>query len=142
MKERFTDIPKNQNFGRAEGGQTPFSADREQQEKTRENIRNMRDYKHPSWFRSSRKGTLTEIRDILRRQEISREFEEMVAFRARLNEKIDRKKEEALAGTPEGEEKLTIGKLVLAILAAILSAPADIAEQTAKDAQEQAKKAA
>jgi hypothetical protein len=141
MKERFTGIPKNQNFARAEGGQTSFSAGREQQETTRENIRNIRDYKQPSWFQTSRKGTLTEIRDLLRRQEISREFEEMVAFRKNLNEKLDRKREEALAGTPEDEEKLTIGKLVLAIVAAILSAPADIAEQTVKDTQEQVKAA-
>jgi hypothetical protein len=141
MKERFTGIPKNQNFARAEGGQTSFSAGREQQETTRENIRNIRDYKHPSWFQTSRNGTLTEIRDLLRRQEISREFEEMVAFRKNLNEKLDRKREEALAGTPEDEEKLTIGKLVLAIVAAILSAPADIAEQTVKDTQEQVKAA-
>jgi hypothetical protein len=141
MKERFTGIPKNQNFARAEGGQTSFSAGREQQETTRENIRNIRDYKQPSWFQTSRKGTLTEIRDLLRRQEISREFEEMVAFRKNLNEKLDRKREEALAGTSEDEEKLTIGKLVLAIVAAILSAPADIAEQTVKDTQEQVKAA-
>jgi hypothetical protein len=137
VKERYSDIPKYQNFARAEGEQTPFSADREQPSSTWEDIRN---YRQP-WSRSSRKGTLTEIRDILRRQEISREFEEMVAFRKNLNEKLDRKRDEALAGTPEEDEKLTIGKLVLMILAAVLSAPADIAEQTAKDAQEQAKAA-
>jgi hypothetical protein len=152
MTERYTGRPENQRFARggASGNErawqktresaNPFANQTEQTASARENIRNLNNDRQ-QWFRSSRKGTLTEIRDILRRQEISREFEDMVAFRQRLNEKLDRKRDEALAGTPEGEEKLTIGKLVLLIIAGLLSAPADIAEQTAKDAQEQAKAA-
>jgi hypothetical protein len=153
MTERFTGKPENQRFTRGGAGRqentrpnpgesaTPFGNRREQTGSTWENIRNIKDYKQPSWFRSSGKGTLTEIRDILRRQERRQEIEEMSAFSARIDEKLFGKRQEAPAGADEGEERLTIGQLVLAMLAAILSAPADIAEQTAKDAQEQAKAA-
>lgn len=86
---------------------------------------------------------IEEIRDILRRQEIRQELADMSAFSARLDEKLFGKRQEARAGRPEeGEEQLTIGQLVLAIIAGMLSSPADIAEQTAKDAQEQVKMAA
>ena len=93
-------------------------------------------------MRGGKTRTLEEIRDILRRQEIRRELEDMAAFSARLDQKLFGKKTEALPRAQEGEERLTIGQLVLAIIAGILSAPADIAEQTARDAQEQAKMAA
>jgi hypothetical protein len=137
MKEQYTGIPKYQDFARAKGGQTPFSANREPSS-TWEDIRN---YK-PPWSQTTRKSTLTEIRDLLRRQERRQEIAEQVAFSKNLNEKLFGKRQEAPAVVEEGEEKLTLGKLVLMILAAILSAPANIAEQTAKDAREQAEKAA
>jgi hypothetical protein len=60
------------------------------------------------WLQSSCKGTLTEIRDHLRRQEIRQKLADMEAFSDRLNETFNRQREEALAGTQEGEEKLTV----------------------------------
>jgi hypothetical protein len=156
MTERYTGIPKDQKFapGGASGrerawqnpreARNPFANRREQTGSARENIHNLHTQRQ-EWLHSMRGGKtrpIEEIRDILRRQEIRRELQNMAAFSARLDQKLFGKKTEALPGAEEGEERLTIGQLVLAIIAGILSAPADIAEQTAKDAQEQAKKAA
>jgi hypothetical protein len=157
MTERFTGIPKDQKFapGGASGRErtrqnprdtaNPFANRREQTGSARENIHNLYTQKQ-EWLHSMRGGEtrpIEEIRDILRRQEIRQELADMSAFSARLDEKLFGKKQEASAGRPEeGEEHLTIGQLVLAIIAGMLSSPADIAEQTAKDAQEQAKMAA
>lgn len=93
-------------------------------------------------MRGGKPQPLEEIRDILRRHERRREIEDMAAFSARINEKFFGKRQEAQPEAEAGEEKLTIGQLVLAIIAGILSVPADLAEQTARDALEQAKKAA
>ena len=164
MTERYRDIPENQMFARGnpDAGQAktrggasgrenrwrnprearnPFSNNEEYPGSARENIRNLYTDRQ-QWLRSSGKSTLTEIRDLLRRQEISREIDEMAAVRAGVEERLNQKRAEVLAGAEDGEEKLTVGKLMVVILAALLSAPEDIAEQTAKDAEEQAKMAA
>jgi hypothetical protein len=156
MTERFTGIPKDQKFapGGASGrerawqnpreSRNPFANQREQTGSSRENIHNL-NMDRQEWLKSMRGGKtrpIEEIRDILRRQEIRQELKDMAAFSARLDQKLFGKKMEALPGAEEGEERLTIGQLVLAIITGILSVPADLAEQTARDAQEQAKKAA
>ena len=65
----------------------------------------------------------------------------MASFRANLDEKINRKREETLAATPEGENR-TVGQLVLSLLAGLLSAPAELAEQAANDSKREAEQAA
>ena len=165
MTERYTGIPENQKIARVvpEGGQAKAiggasgrentwqnpeasqtaSADqrREQTGSARENIHNAYTDMQRR-FGSSRKGTLAEIRDLLRQQEIRRELDEMAAFRTGLDEKLNRKREETLSGSQEGGEKITVGKLLLSLLAGLLSAPAELAEQTAKDSKRQAEQAA
>jgi hypothetical protein len=94
------------------------------------------------WLQSSRKGTLTEIRDHLRRQEIRQKLADMEAFSDRLNEKFNRKREEALTGTQEGEEKLTVGKWVLKLLSGLLAMPAEAAKQSLEESKRQAEQAA
>jgi hypothetical protein len=162
MTERYTGIPINQKFTRLEGGQAkatggafgrenrwqnaresqnPFSANREQTGSARENIHNL-SMDRQQWLQSSRKGTLTEIRDHLRRQEIRQKLADMEAFSDRLNEKFNRKREEALAGTQEGEEKLTVGKLVLKLLSGLLAMPAEAAKQSLEESKRQAEQAA
>jgi hypothetical protein len=66
----------------------------------------------------------------------------MEAFSDRLNEKFNRKREEALAGTHEGEEKLTVGKLVLKLLSGLLAMPAEAAKQSLEESKRQAEQAA
>jgi hypothetical protein len=66
----------------------------------------------------------------------------VAAFRANLDEKLNRKREETLSGSQEGGDKITVGKLLLSLLAGLLSAPAELAEQTAKDLKRQAEQAA
>jgi len=66
----------------------------------------------------------------------------MAAFRAGLDEKLNRKREETLSGAQEGGEKITVGKLILSLLAGLLSAPAELAEQAAKEAKREAEQAA
>jgi hypothetical protein len=103
MTERYTGIPENQKIARVvpEGGQAKATGQAsEQNGSARENIHNLY-MDRQQWLRSSRQGTLAEIRDSLRRQEISRELEEMATFRANLDEKINRKREETLAASPE-----------------------------------------
>ena len=143
MAERYTGIPENQKIARVvpESGQTKATGQAsEQTGSVRENIHNAY-MDRQRWFRSSRQGTLAEIRDSLRRQEISRELEEMASFRANLDEKLNRKREETLAAAPEGENR-TVGQLVLSLLTGLLSAPAELAEQTAKETKQQAEQAA
>ena len=93
-------------------------------------------------MRGGKTRTLEEIRDLLRRQEIRQKLADMEAFSIRLNENLNRGREEALAATPDGEEQLTAGQLVLKLLFGLLALPAEAARQTAEDTVEQAKKAA
>jgi hypothetical protein len=122
----------------------PFANQREQTVSDRENIHNLNTARQ-EWLDSMRGGktrTLEEIRDLLRRQEIRQKLADMEAFSIRLNENLTRGREEALAATPDGEEQLTAGQLVLKLLFGLLALPAEAARQTAEDTVEQAKKAA
>jgi hypothetical protein len=154
MSERFTGIPEHLKASRetasraerkqaAQESQTVSAAKTPEQtgSPTREDIHNA-SLDMQRRFRSSRRGTLTEIRDLLRRQEISRELEEMAAFSASFNENFNKKREETLTSTQEGGEKITVGKLILSILAGLLSMPAEVAEQAANEAKRQAEQAA
>jgi hypothetical protein len=93
-------------------------------------------------FRSSHRGTLAEIRDQLWQQAIIRELEDMASVRLSINEKLNRKREETLSGSQEGGEKITVGKLLLSLVAGLLSAPAELAEPAAKDSKREAEQAA
>jgi hypothetical protein len=66
----------------------------------------------------------------------------MAAFRASLDEKLNRKREETLAPAQEGEEKISPGKVALLILAALLPLPEAAAEQSPDETKKETEQAA
>src|SRR2546425_11642140 len=126
MTERYTGIPDNLKIAReapgraygrhnTEGADTASSSSgqrREQRESPRENIHNA-SLDMQKRLRSSRRGTLAEIRDLLREQAIMREIESMASIRKKVNNDLENHREKIQRESEEGGDKITVGKLLL-----------------------------
>ena len=149
MTERYTGISENLKstreepggaYGRhnSEGSRNTFSSSgqtREQRASARENIHNA-NMDMQKRFRASRRGTLEEIRDLLREQAIMQEIESNAAFAKNLDAALDRYREKTQKQAQEGKQKLTMGKLFLSLLLSILSLPIAAAEQTLEETKQ------
>lgn len=155
MTERYTGIPENLKivreaaagaYGRhkTEGADTASFSSGQRREQTgspRENIHNASLDMHRR-LRSSRGGTLAEIRDLLREQAILREIESIASVRKKVGDDLEKHREKKQRESEERGDKITIGTLLLSLLAGVLSAPVTAAEQSFEDTKHQAEQAA
>ena len=105
-----------------------------------EQMRRFRETPRREW--ASPKGTLEEIRDLLRDQANMRQVEENAAMRKQIVDDLERHREKMQQQTQEGSGKVTKGQLVLPLLAAILSLPIAAAEQSFEETKQEAEQAA
>jgi hypothetical protein len=105
-----------------------------------EQIRRCRETPLREWH--SPKGTLEEIRDLLRDEARMRQINENAAMRKQIVDDLERHREKVQQQTQEGGEKITPGKLALLILAALLPLPEAAAEQSRDETKQETEQAA
>lgn len=103
-------------------------------------MRRLRETPRREWH--TPKGTLEEIRDLLRDEANMRQIEENAAMRQKIVDDLDRHREKMQQQTQQGGEKITAVKLALLILAAFLSLPVSAAEQTFAESKKETEQAA
>lgn len=103
-------------------------------------MRRLRETPRREWH--TPKGTLEEIRDLLRNEANMRQIEENAAMRKKIVDDLDRYREKMQQQTQEGSGKVTVGQLVLSLLAAILSLPYEAAKQSIDETKLETEQAA